>query len=325
MFQKIYNVYQGLCPFFNLITMKKLLVILSLFTAGILSAQVTDAEAALKKVKTDTVKHWTKGALFNLGFSQVTLSNWAAGGNNTVSGNGVANFHANYLGTKDSWENNLNLGYGLLRQDEADVQKTDDNIELNSKYGRKASKNWFYAGLLNFRTQFAPGYNYPNDSVKISTFLAPGYLLGAVGMNYKYKEILGVFLSPVTSKTTFVLDDTLSHYGAFGVDIDKKIRNEVGGYLRGNFQKEIMKNVKLTTTLGLFSNYLENPQNIDINWDLLVLMKVNKYITVSLNTNLIYDDDITITQDKDGDGLNEVNGPRTQFKEILAVGFSYKL
>lgn len=86
-----------------------------------------------------------------------------------------------------------------------------------------------------------------------------------------------------------------------------------------------MKNVKLTTTLGLFSNYLENPQNIDINWDLLVLMKVNKYITVSLNTNLIYDDDITITQDKDGDGLNEVNGPRTQFKEILAVGFSYKL
>ncbi len=183
----------------------------------------------------------------------------------------------------------------------------------------------FYAGLVNFKTQFADGYNYPNDSVKISTFLAPGYLLGAVGMNYKYKDLLGMFISPVTSKTTIVLDDTLSNAGAFGVDKGKNVRNEVGGYVRANFQKEIMKNVKLTTTLGLFSNYLEEPQNIDINWDLLVLMKVNKYISVSINTNLIYDDDIKIVQDDNGDGINEVNGPRTQFKEILTVGFSYKL
>ena len=305
--------------------MKKLLLAITLMSAGCLNAQVTDAEASLKKAKTDTVKSWSKGALFNLGFSQTTLSNWAAGGNSSVSASGIANFHLNYLNKKESWENTLNLGYGLQKLDESDVQKTDDNIELTSKYGRKASDNWYYAGLLNFRTQFVAGYNYPNDSVKISSFMAPGYMLGALGMNYKHKSDFGLFISPVTSKTTFVMDDQLSSIGAFGVDVDKKIRREIGGYLRGNFQKEIMKNVKLTTTLGLFSNYLENPQNIDINWDLLVLMKVNKYITVTINTNLIYDHDITITQDKDGDGINEVNGPRTQFKEILAVGFSYKL
>ena len=86
-----------------------------------------------------------------------------------------------------------------------------------------------------------------------------------------------------------------------------------------------MENVKLTTTLGLFSNYLKNPQNIDINWDLMILMKVNKLITVSINTNLIYDDDAKITRDDDGDGINEVNGPRTQFKEIITLGLSYKL
>lgn len=305
--------------------MKKLLLAITLLTTASLSAQVTEAESSLKKAKTDTVKSWKKGALFNLGFSQTTLSNWAAGGNSSVSGNGVANFHLDYLNTKESWENTLNLGYGLQKQDEADLQKTDDNIELTSKYGRKASNNWYYAGLLNFRTQFANGYNYPNDSIEISSFLAPGYMLGALGMNYKHKDDFGVFISPITSKTTFVMNDELSAIGAFGVDIDKKIRREIGGYLRGNFQKEIMKNVKLTTTLGLFSNYLQSPENIDVNWDLLILMKVNKYITTTISTNLIYDHDITITQDADGDGINEINGPRTQFKEILSLGFSYKL
>lgn len=306
--------------------MRKLFLTLCLFATGIASAQVLDAEKDLKKpASTDSTKSWKGGALFNLGFSQVTLTNWAAGGNSSVSGNAIANFHYNYIGAKAAWENNLNLGYGLLKQESADLQKTDDKIELNSKYGRKASENWYYAGLLNFKTQFAPGFNFPNDSVKISNFLAPGYLLGAAGMNYKHKEILGIFLSPITSKTTIVMDETLSSLGAFGVEENKNVRYEIGGYIRGNFEKEVMKNVKLSTTLGLFSNYIESPQNIDVNWDMLVLMKVNKFITVSLNTTLIYDNDITITRDDDGDGLNEVNGPRTQFKEILAVGFSYKL
>lgn len=305
--------------------MKKLLLACAVCLISAAQAQTTEAEDALKKAKTDSVARWEKGAMFNLGFSQVSLSNWAAGGNNSVSGNAILNLHANFIGTKDSWENSLALGYGLLKQEKQDLQKTDDNIELNSKYGRKASKNWYYAGLLNFKTQFADGFNFPNDSVAISTFMAPGYLLGAVGMDYKPTKNFSLFASPLTSKTTFVLDDKLSAAGSFGVDAGEKIRNEIGGYLRMNFSKDIMENIKLTSSLGLFSNYLENPENIDVNWDLLLLMKVNKYITVSLNTNLIYDHDIDIQRDDNSDGIFEVNGPRTQFKQILAVGFSYKL
>lgn len=305
--------------------MKKSLFIGAILFTGVLSAQTTKAEADLKKISTDTVSSWTKGALLNLGFSQVSLSNWAAGGNNTVSGNVIVNLHANYVGVKQSWANTLNTGYGVLKQNKSEVQKTDDNLELTSKYGKRASKHWSYAGLLNFNTQFSAGYDYPNDSSKISTFLAPGYLLGAIGMDYKPTDYFSVFLSPLTSKTTIVTDEKLSKVGSFGVDAGEKIRNEIGGYVRADITKEIMKNVKLTSTLGLFSNYIENPENIDVNWEMLILMKVNKYITVSLNTKLIYDHDITITRDSNGDGNNDVNGPRTQFKEILSVGFSYKL
>lgn len=305
--------------------MKKVLLACAVSLTIISQAQTTEAEADLKTAKIDSVAKWDKGAMFNLGFSQVSLSNWAAGGNNSVSGNAILQLHADFIGTKDSWENSLALGYGLLKQDKAEVQKTDDNLEFNSKYGRKASKNWYYAGLLNFKTQFADGFSFPNTKDVISTFMAPGYLLGAVGMDYKPTKYFSLFASPLTSKTTFVLDDSLSAAGAFGVEAGEKIRNEVGGYVRLNFSKNIMENVKLTSAIGLFSNYLENPENIDVNWDLLLLMKVNKYITVSLSTNLIYDHDITIKRDDNSDGIFEVNGPRTQFKEILAVGFSYKL
>ena len=144
-------------------------------------------------------------------------------------------------------------------------------------------------------------------------------------MDYKPTSYLSVFLSPITSKTTIVTDTKLSNTGAFGVEPGEKVRSEFGGYVRADFTKEIMKNVKLNSTLALFSNYIEEPENVDVNWEMLVLMKVNKFITVSLNTKLIYDHDIDIVKDTNGDGNNDVNGPRTQFKEILSVGFSYKL
>lgn len=305
--------------------MRKIVFGIAMVMSGMALSQTTEAEGQLKKATTDSVASWQKGALFNLGFSQVSLSNWAAGGVNSVSGNVILNLHANYIGTKDSWENSLNMGYGLLKQNSADIQKTDDNLEFTSKYGRKATDHWYYAGLVNFKTQFTDGFEKPGDANPISTFLAPGYLLGAAGMDYKPTSYFTMFVSPLTSKTTFVMDDSLSAAGAFGVDAGENIRNEFGGYLRASFNKEIMKNITLTSTIGLFSNYVENPENVDVNWDLLLLMKVNKYITVSLNTNLIYDDNINIVRDEDGDGINEINGPRTQFKEVLGVGFSYKL
>ena len=208
--------------------------------------------------------------------------------------------------------------------------KTDDKIDFLSKYGREAFKNFFYAALLNFKTQMAPGYNYPNDSVKISNFFAPAYLVGALGMDYKPNGYFSAFVAPLTAKFTFVNDTSLSNAGAFGVTPGEKMKSEFGGYLRvifskNDFKNELLKNVSFTTKIDLFSNYLDKPQNIDVNWETQIAMKVNKYLSVNFNTQLLYDDNTKIKVDRNNDGVLDPNpGSRIQFKEILGVGFSYK-
>ncbi len=300
-------------------------------------AQTTEAEKQLRTVNNDTVLGWKKGGVINLGISQTSLTNWAAGGQNSIAANGLLSLFANRTMKKALWENSLDLGYGILKQGQSgNWMKTDDKIDFMSKLGRKISNKWYFAGLLNFKTQMTAGYNYPNDSVKISNFLAPGYLLGALGFEYKPDGNFQVFIAPVTAKVTFVNDQTLANAGAFGVDKavydvsgtvvtpGKNVRTEFGGYLRLFYQKEIIQNVSLQTKLDLFSNYLNNPGNIDVNWEVLVSMKVNKFISATIGTQLIYDDDILIGVDTNNDGTVDVMGPRVQFKEVLTAGLTYK-
>jgi hypothetical protein len=308
-------------------------------TCGVF-AQNTEKEKELRTFVSDTVTGWKKGGVTTLSLAQSSFTNWASGGQNSISINGLISLFANYKKKNSRWDNTLDLGYGVLKQGkDAGFIKTDDKVDFTSKYGSKASKDLFYAALINFKTQMTPGYNYPNDSVKISNFLAPGYLLGAVGMDYKKNDRITVFLAPITAKITFVNDETLSNQGAFGVEPavfdslgttvitpGKKSRSELGGYLRVmykvNFFKD--KSVSMQTKLELFSNYLKNPQNIDANWEAIISMKVNKYITATITANLIYDDDVLIGIDTDDDGTMDKKGPRTQFKEVIGVGFSYK-
>ena len=303
-------------------------IILVLCSSLYTQAQTTEAESNLKKVNADSTDGWKKGGVANITFTQVYLDNWVAGGQNSISINGLISLYANYRKESMTWENNLDLGYGVLRQgsDEGELSapwvKTDDKIDFTSKYGRKAKKNWYYAGLLNFKSQMADGFELPNDSIPISTFMAPAYLLGAIGMDYKSKGF-SAFLSPVTLKTTFVLDDDLANAGAFGVEaaeIDtatgnivtsgKKVRTELGGYIKLQYKKDdIIKNVNLLTKLDIFSNYLENPDVLDVTWEVLIAMKVNKYLTATLNTIVLYDQDIS---------------HRAQFKEVFGAGLSVK-
>ena len=178
-----------------------------------------------------------------------------------------------------------------------------------------------------------PGYNYPDVTNTISDLFAPAYLLTALGMDYKPNPNFSAFLAPLTAKFTFVNDAVLSAAGAFGVDPGEKLLSEPGGYLRAiytknDFTQEFLKGISLTTKIDLFSNYAENPQNIDVTWENLVAMKINKYISVSLNTVLIYDDNIKIAVDRNDDGTIDAGeiatpGSRVQFKEIFGVGFSY--
>jgi len=289
-------------------------------------AQVTEAEKTLKAQSTDTTKGWKKGAVIGLNLSQTSLTNWAAGGQNSIAVNGIFSVFANYKKGKDAWDNSLDLGYGILKQEgNTYSKKTDDKIDLLSKYGREAFKNFYYAALLNFKTQMDVGYNYPTDStrIKISNRFAPAYIIGALGIDYKPNAYLSIFVAPLTGKVTIVNDQSLADAGAFGVDKGKNSKSEFGGYLRmiyskNDFKNEFMKNVSFTTKIDLFSNYMKDPQNVVINWETLIALKVNKYVSVNFNTLLIYDDKIKIA-DK-----NSVIKPRVQFKELLGVGFSYK-
>jgi hypothetical protein len=280
---------------------------------------------------------WKKGGLLGLNFSQVQLVNWAGGGNSSMAATGIVNLFAAYKKNSTRWESSLDMAYGLISQNNDPFFKSDDRIEINSKYGYKASEKFYYAGLFNFRTQFAPGYNSPTDSVFISNFLSPAFSILALGFDYKPNKHLTFFLSPATIKTTVVNDQRLADAGAFGVqkaDFDalglktadgKKIRQEAGAFFKIMYKKDdLVKNVNLMTRIDLFSNYFNNPQNIDVNWELLISMKVNKYLSASISTLLIYDDDIQIAVDTNNDGILDGSGPRVQFREVLSIGLSYK-
>lgn len=284
---------------------------------------------ALGQAQTDTTAAkkdtpWKTGGVINLNFSQVALSNWAAGGQNSIAVNGLLSVFAKYKKNKSTWDNTLDVGYGIIKQDDLDFQKSDDKIDLSSKYGQYAFKHWYYSALLGFKTQMAPGYNYPNDSIKISDLLSPAYLQLGLGMDYKPNDDLSILVAPLTGKVTIVNDDSLNSVGAFGVDPGKVFRYEFGASFKGTYKVTLIENVDLQTKLELFTNYLKNPQNIDVNWETLIAMKVNKFLTASITTNVIYDDDINIQIDNDDDGVVDQVGPRTQFKEVLAIGLSFK-
>lgn len=302
------------------------IVVLIIIFGNIITGQITDEEKKLRTISADTIMGWKKGGIFVINLAQTSLTNWAAGGQKSVAVNGIFSRFANLKREKFTWDNSLDVGYGLLKQGEEGFRKTDDKIDFMSKYGKQAFKNLYYAGLLNFKTQMQPGYKYEGDEkTKISNLFAPAYLLTALGLDYKPDAYFSAFIAPITAKFTFVTDEVFSEIGAFGVDPGKKARGEIGGYLRAiysksDFTSEFMKNVSFTTKLDLFSNYAHNPQNIDVSWETLIGLKVNKYISVSFNTHLLYDDDVKIQLPDEERSV----GSLTQFKEIFGVGFSYK-
>jgi hypothetical protein len=301
-------------------------LILLLLVSNSAFAQVTDAEKSLRTVSADTIAGWKKGGVISLNIAQTSLTNWAAGGQNSFALNSLLSTFANYKGDNSTWENSLDIGFGFLKQGSDDTRKTDDKFDFVSKYGRKAFKDFYYSGLLNFKTQMAPGYKDPDYENKISDFLAPAYLLAALGLDYKPSSYFSAFFAPLTGKITFVTDQTLSDQGAFGVTPGEKSLSEFGGYFRtvysrNDFKSDFMKNVSFTTKLDLFSNYIENPQNIVVNWEVLIALKVNKFLSANISTQLIYDDKIKVPVTVDG--VETSVGSLVQFKEILGIGLSY--
>ena len=282
---------------------------------------------------------WETENSFGINISEVAFVNWNAGGDNAVSGLGFLKFARKYKFSNFQWDNNLELRYGLNAQDGRKLRKTEDVIRLSSNLGfrKDTISNWFYSVQLNFNTQFSNGYKYPDRDTPISRFMAPGYLLFGAGTSFITKDQkFNLYLSPLTQKSTFVLDQDLADNGAFGVneailDVDGNILTpgenhllEIGILITNNFNYNVAENIELKSRLNLYTDYIKSFGNIDVDWELNINMKVNKFISTSLGTQMIYDDDILFDIIKNDNGTILNPGiPKIQFKQILAVGILY--
>ncbi len=304
--------------------MKKIVLIV-LFGLGVSCLQAQEADTA-----------WKVSSDISLLMSQSSFTNWSAGGENTLTLNGYFNFYAGYIKKRVKWETLLGLAYGQTKTGDFEFRKSEDKIDLSSTYGIRTSETskWYYEALFNFKSQFAPGYDYPDkvdsSKVKISNFLAPAYTSIGLGMEYRPFEYLSLYLSPITARWIIVNDQDLADAGAFGVEPayinemgdlvhGEKVKSEFGAYFRFIFVKDLTKGIKFSTKLELYSDYIKNPQNIDVNWDSMFDFTINNWLTANFGWQVVYDDDTPIILSDGG------TGPRTQFRQVLGIGVTYKV
>ncbi|MBP5171445.1 MAG: DUF3078 domain-containing protein [Bacteroidales bacterium] len=264
---------------------------------------------------------WNHNGMVGVNASQTSFTNWSAGGENSVSGNAYFNGSLSFKSDKASWTNDLDANFGMVNTESLGWRKNVDNLHFASKYGRNIGDkgHFYYAGLLDFKTQFAAGYDYaatPNR--KVSDFLTPAYLNLSVGIDYKPGEHFSLFYSPVAGKLTYVSDTTFST--AYGVKKGENMRWELGSTAKiavsYNFFGDMLT---LKSNADFFTPYNDSFGNVDVNWELLLGYHLSKYITLTFQYNLKYDDDIKYV-----DPEGNQHGPRIQSKEVLGLGLSYK-
>lgn len=297
-------------------------------TSGQASAQdqtVKDLQSGssreIKKEGIDSSKAWNTGGIFTLNVGQGSQSNWAAGGDDfSFSLASYFGLYAFYKKDRYSWDNTFDFNYGLVNTTSLGSRKNDDRIDLLSKVGYGLTKNLNLTGLFNFHSQISKGYEYLSNGDKnlLSNFMSPGYVLISLGLDYKPAEGLSIFISPLTSRWTFVTDDSLSSAGAYGVTPGKKSKNEIGAYASINYLKNLSKTITYKGRLDLFSNYGHNPQNVDVMMNNMFTAQLSKVLSASLGLDLIYDDDVKLF------GKNN-DSPALQLKSLIGAGLTVKL
>ena len=261
---------------------------------------------------------WVLKGITGINVSQTAVSNGSAGGENSFAGNAYLNGSLTHKSGNWLWISNLGLDYGLTKTKSQGVQKTSDKIAFSTQLGYQASEKWYYTAMADLNTQFYKGYNYPDKSHYISKFFAPAYSNISLGMDFRPKSNYSLYLSPIAGKLTFVEDDYLSKEGAFGVDPGDRFRAEIGAYIKAKAEQKIMENVNLITSVDFFTPYDKQFGNVDVNWDVLINMKINKYLSATLYTTLKYDNDVKAFNDE-----GEKHGAKVQFKEVLGIGVAY--
>lgn len=310
--------------------MKKFYLLTIMICSG-LAMQAQDG--TIKKLKEDADKKtkaealpdslsgpWKRGGQFGVNINQGSLSNWSAGGEKfSFSLNAYTGLFANYKQGKNSWDNLLDLAYGIVNTTSLGNRKSSDRIEFTTKYGHAISKHVNLAGLVNMRSQFANGYAFSKtvsgeDSATLtSKSFTPTYLLGSLGLDYKPSEKFSLFLSPLTARLVIVGNELLAPF--YGVPDGKNAKQEFGAFSSALIQLPLGKTAHFKSKLDLFSNYKTKPQNIDIFWTNVWTAKIAKYINFNLNVDMIYDDDTK--------NVNPDKGPAPQFLQLMGIGFAY--
>lgn len=291
----------------------------------------------------DTVSYWKLAATGMLNLNQVAYANWAEGGESNIAGNTVGAIKANYLKDGFKADNFANLAYGITWNNEQGIRKTDDKLDVGTTIGYEAFESWFYSMMLNLKTQFGPGYKYPDDSTLVSDFMSPGRLYLSMGMEYKPNERTSVFISPASGKFIFVMNQNLADQGAYGVkpaEVDTagnilvhglNYQPRFGLNLVVSLNREIMKNVNMDTKLNLHNNYMdesiENRWNFDVDWETAFNFKINSFLSSMIYLHLMYDNDINLpTYDYiEGERIETGQGPKLQMKENFGIGVMIKV
>lgn len=288
-----------------------------------------------KLVNVDPLKvipvYWEYDFSSAFAFNQTYLSNWAKGGENSVATMLDISGEATYTDkeAKTEWTSNGRLKYGSIITEEYGLRTNTDQLEFNSKFNKVIKDKIDFSSVFYMKNQLARGYNYPNDSVVVSKFLNPGTFTLGVGIEYKPFKKTVINYSPLSYKNTFMLDTTLDQT-AHGIAADKKVRQEMGGQLVVKNTVSIFDGLEMRNSLRLFSNYFNNPMNVDVDWEVNLEKRINWYFTVNLNLHLIYDDDIRFpVMDEQGDPVKWPDGsikksPKMQFKEFVGLTFSFK-
>lgn len=280
--------------------MKKTILYLALF---LITIAVNAQETA-----TDTTKLWTKKGNISLLFNQSAYNKqWLGGGTSNIAGNFGLNYDFNYKKGGVVWDNKFILAYGLTKiKGDEKTAKTDDRLELNSLWGKKAKGDWYYSVFFNFKTQMDAGYD--KDGIRLSHFFSPAYFQFGPGMLWKKSNNLSVNFSPATAKLILVHDHFTEFGSSFGVLQGDTSRFEFGASISGYYKFNIMTNVGIENRINLYSNYLDNPQNVDVDYQMNVIMKINKYLSANVAVQAIYDD-------------NSVQA--VQVREVFGLGVNY--
>lgn len=288
---------------------------------GVIQNLQKESVGAIKKpvLKSDSSHAWQKGLLYNLNFSQSSLTNWSAGGDKfSVSVSSILNMFARYARGKDNWDNTFDFNLGYVNSTSLGARKNDDRFDLVSKYGRSINEKSNLAVLANLRSGFFKGFAYADSKqTLISNFMSPGYLLLSSGIDYKPSSNFSLFMSPATARWVFVTDPILSAKGVYGVKAGEKSNTEVGAFATINFMKEIAPNIVYKAKMDLFSNYLHKPGNVDLFMANLISVKLSKILNLSWAVDMIYDDDARLF------GPKQVS-PALQIKSLIGVGLQFK-